>query len=139
MERVDNYKYLGMTLTNTVTWAEHISMLIRKCQQRMYFLRKLNRFGVSNKILHMFYRSTVESIIGYCISCWGGSITKSNHNQLNRVIKVARKIIGRALPGVHDLYMKSVSNKVTTILSDNSHPLRSNFTMMMSGTRYHSI
>ena len=139
VERVNSYKYLGMLLTNTITWDEHVNMLVRKCQQRMYFLRKLHRFNVSGKILHMFYRSTIESIFRYCISCWGGSITSSNQKQINRVIRGARNILGSSLPSFNDLYMKSVKDKTITILSDKTHPLHGNFSKMRSGTRYHSI
>ena len=139
VERVNSYKYLGILLTNTLSWDDHINMLNRKCQQRMYFLRKLHRFDVSANILYMFYRSMVESIICYCISCWGGSITCHNQNQINRVIKAAKNILGVPLPSFDDLYMKSVKNKSKTILSDKTHPLNSNFIKMRSGTRYHTI
>ena len=41
-----------------------------KGRQRLFFLRLLNSFCVKSDILHLFYTSTIESIINYNITLW---------------------------------------------------------------------
>ena len=62
VERVHTFKYLGMHLTNTLTWRENTVHTIKMAHQRLYFLRKLKGAGMSTAILESFYKCVVESI-----------------------------------------------------------------------------
>ena len=48
---VDNHKYIGITVSNNLSWSEHISKIFTKLNQPMYFLRKLNSFNVDTHCL----------------------------------------------------------------------------------------
>ena len=50
-ERVESYKYLGVTLENVLNWNPHIVTLLKKLNTRLYFLRTFNFFHVDK----MFY------------------------------------------------------------------------------------
>ena len=53
---MDNYKYLG------VARHDHVDMLVKKLNSRMYCLRAMNKFNVNNSILAMFYNSVICGI-----------------------------------------------------------------------------
>ena len=62
VERVTNFKFLGVHISQDLSWSLNTSTLIKKAQQRLFFLRKLKKAGLSPQILRNFYRCTVESI-----------------------------------------------------------------------------
>ena len=61
VERVHTFKYLGLHLTNTLTWRENTMHTIKKAHQRLYILRKLKGAGMFTAILESFYKCVVES------------------------------------------------------------------------------
>ena len=52
VEIVNEYKYLGTIIDNQLNWSSNIRQLYSKCQQRLYFLRKLNEFHIDHTIMH---------------------------------------------------------------------------------------
>ena len=63
VERVDNIKFLGLHITSDLSWSTNTSCLVKKAQQRLFFLRKLKHAGLSSRLLVNFYRATIESIL----------------------------------------------------------------------------
>ena len=42
VERIDSYRYLGVHISEDLTWTTHISTLVKKASQRLYHLRWLS-------------------------------------------------------------------------------------------------
>ncbi|KAI4882184.1 hypothetical protein NFI96_024767 [Prochilodus magdalenae] len=57
VERVRGFKFLGVHITEELTWTEHTRRVMKKAQQRLFFLRRLRRFGMNPRILRTFYTS----------------------------------------------------------------------------------
>ncbi|KAJ8382636.1 hypothetical protein SKAU_G00034140 [Synaphobranchus kaupii] len=47
VDAVHQYKYLGTVFDDKLRFEANTEVIIKKCQQRQYFLRKLHSFGVS--------------------------------------------------------------------------------------------
>eukprot|EP00061_Rhincodon_typus_P010859 g35458.t1 len=47
MERVESVKFLGLMITNNLSWSTHVDATVKKAQQRFFFLRQLRKFGMS--------------------------------------------------------------------------------------------
>lgn len=80
----------------------NVDLLLRKCQQSQYLLKKLNSFGVRKKILLVFYYSFIESII---------------------TVSIKSKITGlpvRNLLTQHDQKKQKTKNKLSS--KNDSHP-----------------
>eukprot|EP00061_Rhincodon_typus_P004944 g23780.t1 len=56
VERVDSIKFLGVMITNNLSWTSHVDATVKKAQQRLLFLRQLRKFGMSMRSLTNFYR-----------------------------------------------------------------------------------
>ncbi|KAI3356667.1 hypothetical protein L3Q82_003302 [Scortum barcoo] len=76
VERVNNIKFLGIHITSDLTWSMNTAHLVKKAQQRLFFLRKLKRAGLSPQLLTNFYRATIESILCLSAAVWYGSCTR---------------------------------------------------------------
>lgn len=52
VEKVDDYKYLGVVFNSQFSWHNHIDMVMKqrkKLKSRMYCLRAMNMFHVNKK------------------------------------------------------------------------------------------
>ena len=127
VEIVDKYKYLGLVIDFKLNWNEHVNILIKRLNQRLYFLRRLRSFNFSSNSLKMFYLSIIESIICFGISCWGNSITSNDKNRINKIIKKAAKITNNELCCFQELYQKCCYKKFKIICEDPTHPIYPSF------------
>ncbi|XP_036420865.1 interferon-induced very large GTPase 1-like [Colossoma macropomum] len=110
VKRVSSVKFLGVHLTDDLTWSLHTNTLC-----------------------------TIESILTGCITVWYSSCTACDRKALKGVMRTAEAIIGNKLPALQDIYQAHCLRKIKKILSDSSHPLHSLFTILPSGRRFHSI
>uniref|UniRef100_A0A3P9J829 Alkylated DNA repair protein AlkB homologue 8 N-terminal domain-containing protein n=1 Tax=Oryzias latipes TaxID=8090 RepID=A0A3P9J829_ORYLA len=139
VERVSSTTFLGVHISEDLSWTAHTTSLAKKGQQRLYFLRKLKRSGASPAIMTTFYRGTIESIFSSCITVWGGSCTHSNRRALQRIVNTARRIIGAPLPSLQDLYITRLTRKALTMIKDAHHPAHNLFSLLPWGRRYRSL
>ena len=104
--------------------------------QRLHLLRKLRRFGVSNKVLQTVYKSLVQSILTFNISVWHNILNQKDKVMLSRIINNASKIVGIQQAPLTELHRVSVQRKASKIVKDPSHPLFPSFNLMPSGRRF---
>ncbi|KAI4871589.1 hypothetical protein NFI96_021134, partial [Prochilodus magdalenae] len=90
VEVVSSYRYLGVHLSNNLTWSNNTSSLVRKAHQRLYFLRRLRQAGLGSSVLTSFYRCVVESVLCFSINVWHGSCSAADRKALQRVVKAAQ-------------------------------------------------
>ncbi len=53
VERVSSFKFLGVHITEDLTWSAHTDAVLKKAHQRLFFLRRLRKFGTSPRILRI--------------------------------------------------------------------------------------
>ena len=136
VEVVESFKYLGTHIDKKLTFQENTDLLVKKASQRLYLLRKLCSFHVSEKVLETTYKSLIESIITFNITAWYGNLTVRNKTKLGRVVQTASKIIGRPQTSLNDLYNRFLLRKAILIVNDEIHPLNEHFNLLPSGRRY---
>ncbi len=139
VERVSSFKFLGVHITEDLTWSAHTDAVLKKAQQRLFFLRRLRKFGTSPRILRSFYTCTVESILTGCITAWFGNSTAGNRRALQRVVRTARHIVGGELPSLQDIYTRRCTRKARRIIKDSSHPSHRLLSLLPLGRRFRSI
>ncbi len=139
VERVTSFKFLGVHITEDLTWSAHTDAVLKKAHQRLFFLRRLRKFGTSHSILRSFYTCTVESILTDCITAWFGNSTAGNRKALQRVVRTARHIVGGELPSLQDIYTRRCVRKARRITEDSSHPSHSLLSLLPSGRCLHGI
>ncbi len=98
---VESFRFLGTTISQDLKWDNHIESIVKKAQQRLYFLRQLRKFNLPQELLIQFYSAIIESILCMSITVWFSSATKSDLRRLQRVVRTAERIIGTTLPPPH--------------------------------------
>ncbi|KAK3520943.1 hypothetical protein QTP86_016534 [Hemibagrus guttatus] len=135
----ESFCFLGTTITKELKWAQNISSLTKKAQQRMYFLRQLKKFLLPVKMLVNFYTAIIESVLTSSITVWFAAATARDKAKLQRVIHSAEKVIGCSLPSLQELYVSRSRRRAAKIAADPSHPGNELFRSLPSGKRLRSI
>ncbi len=128
VERVSSFKYLGVNISEDLTWTTHIQTQVKKARQRLYHLRQLRKFRVSPTILKTFYAGTIESVLTRCISVWYGNSSSQDCKALQRVVRLAERISGSALSSLQDIYLNAAEAELskssrTQITLETAHSL----------------
>ncbi len=114
----------------------HIDSIVKKAQQRLYFLHQLMKFNLPQELLIQLYSAIIEYVLCTSITVWFSSAIKSDLRRLWRVVQTAERIIGTTLPILQELYSSRVSKRAGKITLDPSHPAHSLFELLPSGRRY---
>ncbi len=134
VERVSSFKYLGVNISEDLTWTTHIQTQVKKARQRLYHLRQLRKFRVSPAILKTFYSGAIE-----CISVWYGNSSNQDCKSLQRAVRLAERISGSTLPSLQDIYLKRCKSRAAKIIKDSNHPGNHLFCLLPSGKRFRSM
>ena len=98
LERVDQAKLLGVTISNDLTWGKHVGNIISKAGKRLYMLYQLKRAGISQNDKVKIYISVVRPVLEYACPVWSTSLPK----YLSDAIEMIQQRALRAIyPGLH--------------------------------------
>lgn len=139
VEWVNSFKFLNANISEDLTWSTHTDAVLKAAHQRLFFLRRLRKFGMSPSILRSFYTCTIESILMGCITAWFGNSTADNRKALKRVVRTASHTVGGELPSLQDIYTRRCIRKAQRIISDSSHPSHRLLSLLPSGRRLRGI
>ncbi len=139
VERVSSFKYLGVNISEGLTWTTHIQTQVKKARQRLYHLRQLRKFRVSPAILKTFYSGAIENVLTQCISLWYGNSSNQDCKALQRVVRLSESISGSALPSLQDIHLKRCKTRAAKIIKDSNHPGNHFFISLPSGKRFRSM
>ncbi len=134
-----SFKYLGVNISEDLTWTTHIQTPVKKARQRLYHLRQLRKFRVSPAILKTFDSGAIESVLTQCISVWYGNASNQDCKALQIVVRLAERISGSALPSLQDIYLKRCKSRAAKIIKNTNHPGNRLFILLPSGKRFRSM
>ncbi|KAK1785884.1 hypothetical protein P4O66_003251 [Electrophorus voltai] len=134
VEREDSFRYLGVHISQDLSWSSHTNSLAKKTRQRLYHLRYLRDFRLPAKVLRNFYTCTIENILTGNITVWFGNSTKQDRQALQRVVRSAERITH-----LQTIYYKRCQTKPRRIVKDPTHPNNRLFSLLRSGRCFCSL
>jgi hypothetical protein len=140
VKRVGEYKYLGTIIDEKLSWNQNVDNLCKRARKRIYFLKKLNEFQVDSTIQRLFYNSVIYSVITFCMVAWYSSLSKCTLLSLERINKVANRIIrDNDNQELLRTFQCKVGKNVGKILLNIDHPLYEHYQLLKSGVRFRSV
>lgn len=135
--QTQTYKYLGVYIDSSLTWKTHTEWVCTRLHQRLYFLRRLRFYGVNKKIMMLFYKAVLESIVKYGVTVWFGNLSIQLKSKLSHLVLTALKTVGNEESlNLQQLFENSTLNQVQKIVGDQTHFLHSKYELLPSGRRY---
>ena len=123
VERVDTFKYLGVTLDYKLSWKKNTEAVVKKTKPRIYCLRKLRSFNVNRNLLHLFYSSIVSSTMTFGLLYWGGNLLRQDRERIEKLIKTAGEVVGKNQEDIMIQRERRILNKMKLILKDKTRPV----------------
>ena len=94
MERVENYKYLGVWITSNLSWSKHISEVCRKARQKVGILYRKCHNNANNTTMLQLYLSCIRPELEYVAIVWSPR-QKGQIDTLESVQKLALQVCFR--------------------------------------------
>ena len=91
LEYVDNFKLLGITVTNDISWKSHILHTVSKAKRLLGFFYGVFKEG-GQQCLTRLYKSIVIPHLDYCSSVWDPP-HKTYKEKLERVQSFAAQVV----------------------------------------------
>ncbi len=60
---VESFRFMGATISQDSKLDNHIDPIVKKAQQRLYFLHQLRKFNLPQELLIQFYSAIIESVL----------------------------------------------------------------------------
>jgi len=98
VQRVTEYKLLGVTVNATLKWDDHVNAITSKAAKRLWFLKKLKRAGVDKQDLLYFFLTVIRPVLEYACPAWHTSLTKQQTISLENIQRRALQIFAGNIP-----------------------------------------
>ncbi len=115
----------------SISSTEHVYMHTIKLKTHKYQLIKMTRLP------HCEW--TTSAVLTQCISVWYGNSLNQDCKALQRIVCLAERISGSALPSLQDIYLKRCKSRAAKIIKDSNHPGNHLFCLLPSGKRFRSM
>ena len=122
LEQVQQYKYLGTTITNKLSFSQNTTLMVEKARKRLYIMTKLAYLGDNESLRQTAYTAFIESVLTFHLSTIYKHLSASDLKILNSVTK-SSSFLGRLdLRTLTDTYNNSFKKRVMTIYA-NPEPI----------------
>ena len=56
-EQVESFKFLGVHITNKLSWSKHTKTVVKRARQHLFAIRRLKTFGIGpQKVIQLYHR-----------------------------------------------------------------------------------
>ena len=93
LDVVPHVKLVGVMVTQDLSWQLNTDYICTKARNKLWILRRLNRFKFDEYKILDVYKKEVRSILEYAVPVWHSSLTKRQSIQIERIQKQAFRII----------------------------------------------
>ena len=82
INRADKRNILGVTVSNTLTFSHHVTVLVEKCARSLYALRIIRDHGLAGNALFDVAQATTVAQLLYASPAWWGFLETQEKNRL---------------------------------------------------------
>ena len=115
MDQVKQTRLLGIIISSDLTWHANTANIVHRCYQRMVILRKLYGFSIPVVDMVHIYTMYIRSVAEQSSVVWSSDLTRGEEYDLERIQKVALRIILAELEDYTDYESALVISKLQTL------------------------
>ena len=120
VDRVTSFKLLGLTITDNLSWENHVNTVCAKAGTRLHFLKLLKRSSVTVDDLLHYYKAIIRPVIEYACPVWQSGLTVEQRGRLETIQRRALYIISGSLDYDYELScvlfdIETVSTRLETL------------------------
>ena len=93
MNVVHQFKLVGVVITDDLKWEENTKYICQKARRKLWLLRRMRGLDLTIPQMLDVYCKEVRSILEMCVPVWHSGLTKKQSASIERVQKVAFRII----------------------------------------------
>ena len=93
LDQIKEAKLLGVIISDNLSWDSNTDFITKKAYKTMTILHNLSSFDLPLDELVNIYVLYTRSVVEYCAVVWHSALTEANRYAIERVQKVALKII----------------------------------------------
>ena len=95
IDRVTSFKLLGLVISSTLKWDDHVASICSKTASRLHFLKILRRACINQSDAICFYTTVIRPILEYACPVWHSMLTKKLTSAIeSQQIRAMRIIFG---------------------------------------------
>ena len=98
-------------------------LLLKRWTSCCFLLRKSRSFNIDNKILSIFYKACIESVLLFCLGGFRWNCSAKYKNKFDSLIRNACRISGNPLDCFDSLLEHICVKKIKSINEDKTLPL----------------
>ena len=93
IEHVSQTKLVGVIISETLSWQANTQYICNKARKKLWLLRRMVKLDLDTYLLFDAYIKEVRSILELAVPVWHSSLTRKQSLDIERVQKVAFRII----------------------------------------------
>jgi hypothetical protein len=90
---VTQVKLVGVTVTDDLKWVKNTEYICEKAMNRIWVLRRMKNIALEAEYIFDTYIKEIRSVLELAVPVWHSSLTKKVSDEIERVQKIAFRII----------------------------------------------
>jgi len=124
LEVINETKLLGVVIQSNLSWTANTIYLVKRAMSRMWLLRRMKLLGLEPNFILDYYLKEIRPVVEHGVPVWHSGLTNLQSNKLERIQKVALRII---LGEHYDTYNNACKKFSLVKLSERRDRLCSKF------------
>ena len=93
LECLEETKLLGILLNSSLRWNSNTAAIYTKAMSKMWLLRRLRKLNFEHELIFDYYAKEIRPLAEHGVVIWNSGLTKVQRSDLEKIQKVALKII----------------------------------------------
>ena len=106
LECLEDTRLLGIVLSSNLKWNANSEAIYKKSMEKMWLLRRMKLMKLEKELIFDYYKKEIRPLVEHGVVVWNSGLTKAQANDIEKIQKVALRIILGDDYGSYDMACK---------------------------------